>query len=537
MYSLQELFRAQTKYGVTTVYSDSEAMTYEMYLIGCRRMLTDKTPLDYYSWDRKRQNDFTDNLLIQYVRHNVKVIEGFVDENGDILQDELIDRLRTDIIDYGILRIALEDDSIQEIQINDFKTIWVVRGGRTELFCDQSGKPYQFVSDMELHSTIDRMIFNPNGNTPRMTKNNPLLNTRTADKGYRLSAVDGSAITPDSTVGFDFPCTSITIRKYAPSMLTFEDFCHPKNPKVEPSMTEEMADLLRMLGKANIRMACVGPTSSGKTTLLNAIAWEVDPELRLLLIQNPTEIMIYQRSEETGANMRNALHWEAQDLGADAASDPTTPTMANFLAHTLRNTPDVIIPGEVRTPQEFFQMNRALKTGHRVLTTWHAIDGADAIDRAATELSTLGGNMLDYARSLATSFDIIVSQQKLGDGSRHVMGIEQLTGRIIDGRAETVPLFKFTLTGKSDKDSDTGKIKKIYGYYEQLNPISDDLVQSFYQVGITKEEINKFINVPPRVEGRSNLPSQQYLYSDNKSSQSVSELLDDMEDLTPSIIK
>lgn len=239
MYSLQELFRAQTKYGVTTVYSDSEAMTYEMYLIGCRRMLTDKTPLDYYSWDRKRQNDFTDNLLIQYVRHNVKVIEGFVDENGDILQDELIDRLRTDIIDYGILRIALEDDSIQEIQINDFKTIWVVRGGRTELFCDQSGKPYQFVSDMELHSTIDRMIFNPNGNTPRMTKNNPLLNTRTADKGYRLSAVDGSAITPDSTVGFDFPCTSITIRKYAPSMLTFEDFCHPKNLKVEPSMTEE----------------------------------------------------------------------------------------------------------------------------------------------------------------------------------------------------------------------------------------------------------------------------------------------------------
>ena len=72
MYSSQELFRAQTKYGVTTVYSDSEVMTYEMYLIGCRRMLTDKTPLDYYSWDRKRQNDFTDNLLIQYVRHNVK---------------------------------------------------------------------------------------------------------------------------------------------------------------------------------------------------------------------------------------------------------------------------------------------------------------------------------------------------------------------------------------------------------------------------------------------------------------------------------
>ena len=53
--------------------------------------------------------------------------------------------------------------------------------------------------------------------------------------------------------------------------------------------------------------------------------------------------------------------------------------MANFIAHTLRNTPDVIIPGEVRTPEEFFQMNRALKTGHRVLTTFHASNAADAM--------------------------------------------------------------------------------------------------------------------------------------------------------------
>ena len=81
-------------------------------------------------------------------------------------------------------------------------------------------------------------------------------------------------------------------------MLTFVDFCGAE----KPSMTPEMAELLKMLGKANIRLACVGPTSSGKTTLLNAVCWEVDPELRLILIQNPTEIMIYDRDEQTGAN-------------------------------------------------------------------------------------------------------------------------------------------------------------------------------------------------------------------------------------------
>lgn len=491
MLTLTEVFNAQSKYGVNQNISDSgETISYELYLNNCRRVLTDKTPIEYYSWDIRRQNDFRDNLIVGYVRANMLSVEGYLDENGDIDQDALINRLRIDIVDFGILRSALEADEIQEVQINDCKTIWVVKEGIAEPFLDRSGKPYQFINDAELHSTIDRLIYNPNGNTPRMTKVNPLLNTRTVGKGYRLSAVDSTAITPDMKVGYDFPCTSVTIRKYAPSMLTFDDFCNAD----KPSMTLKMAQLLKLLGKANIRLACVGPTSSGKTTLLNAICWEVDPSLRIILIQNPTEIMIYDRDEKTGANRRNVLHWEAQDLSPEASKNPTTPTMGNAIAHALRNTPDVIVPSEVRIPEEFFQMNRALKTGHRVLSTWHALDGADAIDRAATELATIGGNVIDHIRSLANSFDIIVSQQKLGDGSRRVMAIEELTGKVIDGRAETVKLFEFVLTGKSTKDAD-GKVINIDGYFKQSNPISEGLVQKFYSVGITKEELKPFLEI------------------------------------------
>lgn len=504
MLALSEVFKAQSKYGINNnITADGETVSYEVYLAGCRRMLTDKTPVDYYNWDIKRQNDFTDNLIVTYVRNNLKLVDTFIDQNGDLEQDELINRLRIDIVDFGILREALEDDSIQEVQINDAKTIWVVKSGRSELFVDRNGKPYQFVSDDELHATIDRLIYNPSGSTPRMTKTNPLLNTRTAGKGYRLSAVDATAITPDSKVGFDFPCTSITIRKYAPSMLMFDDF------ERFQSICHEASDFLRFCGRANIRLACVGPTSSGKTTLLNAVCWEVDPELRLILIQNPTEIMIYNRSTESSANSRNVLHWEAQDLTPEAARDPTTPTMANMIAHTLRNTPDVIVPGEVRTPDEFYQMNRALKTGHRVLTTWHALDGADAIDRASTELSTIGGNPLDHARSMANSFDIIVSQQKLGDGRRKVMKIEELTGRLVDGRAETKTIFEFKLTGDTVKDPLTGKVKEIFGYFQQVEPISEKLVEAFYSVGVTRQELTPYINPPAIIPGRSNLASQE----------------------------
>ena len=213
MLSLSKVFKDQQKYGVAKAYTDSENVSYETYLAGCRRLMTDKTPAEYYDWDLQRQTEFNDTLIVNYVKFNLKAVDGFIDENGDIDQEALIKRLKTDIVDFGILREALEDDSIQEIQINDCKTIWVVRGGKSEPFVDSNGNPYQFASDEELHSTIDRLIFSPKSQSPRMTKTNPLLNTRTAGKGYRLSAVNSTAITPDSTIGYDFPCTSVTIRK------------------------------------------------------------------------------------------------------------------------------------------------------------------------------------------------------------------------------------------------------------------------------------------------------------------------------------
>lgn len=504
MLSVASIYEAQTKYGVNEAISDTERVSYDIYLAGCRRVFTERTPSTYYDWDKKRQSDFTDNLIVNYVRNNKKAVDGYIDDNGDLKQDELINRLRIDIVDYGILRFALEDDTIQEIQINDFKTIFVVRNGRSELFVDEGGKPYQFVSDEELHSTIDRLIYSNTGNTPRMTKTNPLMNTRTASKGYRLSAVDSSAITPDTKVGYDFPVTTVTIRKYAPSKLTFDDF-----ERFE-TLTPEMSAFLRLVGRADTRLICVGPTSSGKTTMLNAIVWEVDPELRLLLIQNPTEIMVYDRSPETGANMRNVLHWEAQDLDKSMQDDPTTATMSNMIAHVLRNTPDVVVPGEVRTASEFEQVNRVLKTGHRVLSTLHAYDGADAIARMSTELATKGGSIADYSSSLANSIDLVVSCRKLGDGSRHVMAIEELTGRILpNGMAETSVLFRYNLTGEVDRDPETGRLEKIHGYFEQVNPISKDLVSKFFSAGISKDQIQQFMNPPEIIEGKSNLPSQQ----------------------------
>lgn len=496
MMTLDSIFKAQQKYGVTQKISDMEQVSYEIYLSSCRKYISDLTPSEYYNWDRQKQIGFTENLIVQYVNSNQKEVEGFVQEgedgvSGELMITELITRLETDIVDFGILRPALDDPDIQEIQINDFKTIWVVKHGRAELYCDRNGKPYQFVSDEELHSVIDRLVFNNKTGTKaaRMTVTNPLVNTRTAAKGFRLSAVNDSATTPDMKAGFDFPVTTVTIRKYSPSRLTFDDFVR------FGTMTEEMAQFLRLCGSSNVRLACVGPTSSGKTTLLNAVVWEIPRDQRLLLVQNPTEIMVYERAEETGVNLRNSVHWEASDLSPEMQKDPTTATMANFISHALRNTPDVLIPGEVRTPEEFFQMNRAIKTGHRVLTTFHASSAADAIERMATELATLGGSIQDYVSSLVRSIDIVVAQLKLPDGRRRVVSIEELTGEVDEnGKAKSRVLFRFRLTGQTERD-EYGNILEVKGVFEQPEAISDELVQKFYQAGVSEEELRPYVDL------------------------------------------
>ena len=88
------------------------------------------------------------------------------------------------------------------------------------------------------------------------------------------------------------------------------------------------------------------------------------------------------------------------------------------------------------------------------------------------------------------------------------MAIEELTGKLIDGRAETVVLFEFVLTGESVKDPETGELTDIKGYFQQVNPISEGLKQKFYSVGITKEELAPFLVSPVVKEGCSNLASQ-----------------------------
>lgn len=483
----KDLFGYISKYGATRGVSSTVEIPFEQYLAECRRYSSENTPSEYYNWDSERQKEFINNQIIEFVSSHEKPVEGYVSD-GELDIVGLIDNLKSMIMDFGILRRALEDDAVQEIQINDKDTIFEVVGGKFRPYVDANGRPFRFDSNEELQATLHRLINNPNGDTPRLTTESPLLNARTSNGGYRVSGVHDIAVTPD-VAPYDYPVTTVTIRKYSKDIISLDRLIDGF------TLVEPMARLIKMIMMADTRVFFVGPVSSGKTTLMKCFVFDVVKKLRAVFTQNPTEILLYDR-DETGVNSYNVVHWEAVDVPKDKWTSSKN-TVSNLVNHALRNSPDIIILGEGRAAEEFYEIYRAMLTGHRVGGTYHSSSAAGAVERFATEVATAtGGSKTEYISSVAEYMDCIVSQYKLIDGSRKVMSIGLPTGKILDtGRPEVIEMFKFVNSRKAIKD-ENGEVTKILGYFEQVGVIDKDseFAEKLYSVGYSEADLEEFTN-------------------------------------------
>jgi pilus assembly protein CpaF len=120
------------------------------------------------------------------------------------------------------------------------------------------------------------------------------------------------------------------------------------------------------MGRHNILIS--GGTSTGKTTLLGALARFIPDDERIVLIEDTAELQL---------NQPDLVRFEArrEQYGIPAV------TIRDLLKATLRHRPDRIILGEVRGG-EAFDLLQALNTGHSgTLSTIHANSAQQAISR------------------------------------------------------------------------------------------------------------------------------------------------------------
>jgi type IV secretion system protein TrbB len=177
------------------------------------------------------------------------------------------------------------------------------------------------------------------------------------------------------------PCFSI--RKPASRIYTLADYV------ADGIMAAEAARLLSLavVDRRNILVA--GGTSSGKTTLANALLAELAPrDERVLIIQDTRE-----------------LQCAAPDTVA-LRTRPGVVAMSDLVRSTLRLRPDRIIVGEVRGG-EALDMLKAWNTGHPGgIATVHAKSAASALYRLEQLIQEAVATV--PRRLIAEAIDLIV---------------------------------------------------------------------------------------------------------------------------------
>ncbi|QSH40520.1 PilT/PilU family type 4a pilus ATPase [Lentisphaerota bacterium ZTH] len=110
-----------------------------------------------------------------------------------------------------------------------------------------------------------------------------------------------------------------------------------------------------------------GTTGSGKSTTLAAMLEHVNQTMakHIITIEDPIE---YEFQDDVS-------FFEQREVGIDTIS------FASALKHSLRQDPDIIMVGEMRDKTSFEAALQAADTGHLVMTTLHASNAAQTINR------------------------------------------------------------------------------------------------------------------------------------------------------------
>ena len=140
-----------------------------------------------------------------------------------------------------------------------------------------------------------------------------------------------------------------------------------------------------------------GPTGSGKSTTLSCIIDLINStrKCHILTLEEPIEFL--HRHKNSVVNQR--------EIGQD------TKSYAKALRSALRESPDVILVGEMRDLETISIAITAAETGHLVLSTLHTLGAAKTIDRI---IDVFPPNQQQQIRiQLSTVLQAVVSQQLL----------------------------------------------------------------------------------------------------------------------------
>lgn len=338
--------------------------------------------------------------LEQYIDEEINaVLKGY--DLTNLERGHIYNLIDNEINGYGPITELLDDRNVTEIMINGPNEIYVEIDGR--VVKDES---VSFINDDHILRTIQKIV-QPLGRT--IDTAHPMVDARLKD-GSRINAV----VPPLSLKG-----PILTIRKFKANLESIEDFI--RNGTLTPYMARFLE--AAVLGKLNIIIS--GGTGSGKTSLLNVLSSFIQEDERIITIEDAAELRLKQ-THVVGLETRLTNYEGEGEV-----------TIRDLVINSLRMRPDRIIVGEVRG-KEAFDMLQAMNTGHAgSLTTLHANNPMDALNRLETMILMAGMEIPIKAirEYIDSAIDLVVHVERLSDGRRKVTSICEITG-LKDGTLE-----------------------------------------------------------------------------------------------------
>ena len=279
--------------------------------------------------------EYLKELHKKYTDAAAVVIERYLPGTDKSIKDVLIAYIINLMLGLGDLEVMLADDNLEEIAVNSAREgIWVFH--KKYSWCKSNLKMFDEEDIYDHADQIGRRVGR------QITTLSPLMDAELSD-GSRVNAT----LYPISQGG-----NTITIRKFS------------KNPWTMPALvangtvSPEIASVVWLCMQNEISVLISGGTASGKTSFLNAMGIFMPSSHRIISIEETREL-----------TLPKFLQWIPMLTRQANAEGKGEISLYNLMINALRQRPDIILVGEIRTKWDAQTLFEAIHTGHAVYGT------------------------------------------------------------------------------------------------------------------------------------------------------------------------
>ena len=285
----------------------------------------------------------------------------------------------------------LQDTQVAEVMVNNYEEVYIEKGGKLH-------KTEARFQDVEAYEAAVNNILQFSGKS--IADEDILVDTRLPD-GSRVHV----AKEPCARFGM-----AMTIRKFAKTMLDIDWLTHLG------SITPAASEYLKIAINNEQNTLVAGGTSSGKTSLLNALSAYIPHGQRIVVIEDSAELQLQQ------PHLISLESRSADQFGRGAVK------IRQLFKSSLRLRPDRIIIGEVRG-EEALDMIQAMTSGHGgSMGTLHANNAFDTLNRLETMalMSEVELPLSALRSQISSAIDVVVHLVRQVGGFRQVTQIAEV---------------------------------------------------------------------------------------------------------------